>query len=248
MEGFHKMQDDLEMVIESDGCSNMDSDTGATSDLNNIPVRQKLDHIIHSNVFMVSSWQLWGIIVLVIVDSLVVITELLFDLEIVHLGTEHDFIPKIFHYISLAILSIFLLEIFLRLYVMRLSFFKHKLEIFDATIVIVSFILDIVFRNSEDASVGVGLLIILRLWRVARLVNGIVMSVQKQANKKIEKEKHRAEACEKELMIYQEYCTATEEEIERLQEILRQHNIEFVTKHLSRPRCSRQTGSVANVS
>ena len=45
-------------------------------------------------------------------------------------------------------------------------------QLFDALIVIVSFVLDIVFRNREDAASGVGLLVILRLWRVARILNG----------------------------------------------------------------------------
>ena len=45
-------------------------------------------------------------------------------------------------------------------------------QLFDALIVIVSFSLDIVFRNREDAASGVGLLVILRLWRVARILNG----------------------------------------------------------------------------
>ncbi|BFZ04423.1 hypothetical protein BsWGS_07462 [Bradybaena similaris] len=242
MEGLHKMDEDLETVIVKDGCSSMASDAEEITELGKLPLRQRLDRIIHSNTFMAV------IIVLVITDSLVVITELLFDLEIVHLGAEHDFVPKIFHYLSVAILSVFLVEISIRLYVMRLVFFKHKLEIFDAAIVIISFILDIVFRNSEDASVGMGLLIVLRLWRVARFVNGIVMSVQKQANQKIEKERHRAEELEKELKKLQEYSVAQEEEIERLQQILHQNKIEFVVRNIRRSTRSTQIDNMSEVS
>ena len=66
-------------------------------------------------------------------------------------------------------------------------------------VVVVSWVLDIVFRNNEDAAAGVGLLIILRLWRITRIINGIVLSVQKQAEQKIEKEKHLREAVEEDL-------------------------------------------------
>lgn len=55
----------------------------------------------------------------------------------------------------------------------RLEFFHHKFEVFDGLVVIVSFILDVVYTASEDAfDASMGLLILLRLWRVARIVNG----------------------------------------------------------------------------
>nr|KAG5686586.1 hypothetical protein BaRGS_005157 [Batillaria attramentaria] len=180
MEGFHKMQDDLERVIEKE-------DTSSTV----------------------------GIIVLVVFDILLVLSELLFDLEIVRLeGSHQETVPEVLHYCSIFILSLFLIEIGLRIFVMRLSFFTHKLELFDAIVVIVSFVLDVVFRNRQDAASGVGLLVILRLWRVARILNGIVLSVKRQAEKKIEREKHMHEACEQELTKFRSYCTSLESEIE----------------------------------
>lgn len=59
-----------------------------------------------------------------------------------------------------------------KIFAYRLEFFMHKFEIFDGLVVIVSFVLDIVFISHEDVSDGMGLLILLRLWRVARIVNG----------------------------------------------------------------------------
>ena len=66
----------------------------------------------------------------------------------------------------------FLVEIVVKLYAYRLDFIKQKLEMFDAIIVITSFVLDIVFRNHEGPESGAGLLVILRLWRVTRILNG----------------------------------------------------------------------------
>lgn len=77
-----------------------------------------------------------------------------------------------FHYLSLALLTFFMVELFGKLFAFRLEFFQHKFEVFDGLVVTVSFILDIVFIFHEDAFDGTGLLILLRLWRVARIVNG----------------------------------------------------------------------------
>ena len=67
--------------------------------------------------------------VLVIFDVLLVLSELLFDLEIVHLqGSHQQTVPEVLHYCSIAILSLFIVEIIVRVFVMRLQFFKHKLE------------------------------------------------------------------------------------------------------------------------
>ncbi|XP_005100666.1 voltage-gated hydrogen channel 1 [Aplysia californica] len=241
LDGLRKMQDDLVKVIERDDTSTVTSDSDETIARGPKTLRETLDDVIHSQKFMVF------IIVLVVLDCLMVIAELLFDLEIVKLGEEHHYIPKIFHYGSLGILSLFLIEIGLRIFVLRLDFFKHKLELFDAVVVIVSFILDIVFRDNEDAATGVGLLIILRLWRVTRIVNGIVLSVQKQAEKKIEREKHLREECEQELAKFREYCMAQEAEIEVLQGLLHKHNIEFTTNKITRPESRVQVDVVAEV-
>jgi hypothetical protein len=82
-------------------------------------------------------------------------------------------------YIGVTILGIFLIEIVLKISFTTKSFFKSKLEIFDAIIVIISFILDIVFFD-HHASSAFELLTLLRLWRIGRIVNGI--SLRKYLN------------------------------------------------------------------
>lgn len=79
---------------------------------------------------------------------------------------------QVFHYLSLALLSFFMVELVGKLYAFRLEFFHHKFEVFDGLVVLVSFILDIVYIFHEDAFDAIGLLILLRLWRVARIING----------------------------------------------------------------------------
>ena len=74
-------------------------------------------------------------------------------------------------YVGVSILGIFIVEIILKLIFTTKAFLKSKLEIFDAIIVIISFILDIVFFDHHAAS-AFELLTLLRLWRIARIING----------------------------------------------------------------------------
>ena len=166
MEGFNKLQDDFEKVIEKD-----DSSSSITTDSDdNKPefhnMNDRLKHMFHSNKFQIL------IICLVILDCLLVVTELLLDLEVFPEEAGHSVAPHVLHYASISILSLFMLELIIRLCVFRLEFFIHKLEVFDGVIVIVSFVLDIVFRNNDGPESGAGLLVVLRLWRVTRILNG----------------------------------------------------------------------------
>ena len=168
MEGFQKLQDDLEKVIEKeDSNSSITTDSDEKQEFHNL--RERVSFILHTNKFHII------VVALVVLDSLLVIAELLLDMNIIQVS-EHkggsDLAPKILHYSSLAILSVFIVEIFVKLYAFRLSFFRHKMEMFDAVVVLVSFILDIIFRNKEGPESGAGLLVVLRLWRVTRILNG----------------------------------------------------------------------------
>lgn len=73
---------------------------------------------------------------------------------------------------SFAILVFFMVEIFLKIFVFCLEFFHHKFEILDAIVVVVSFVLDLVLLFKKHHFEALGLLILLRLWRVARIING----------------------------------------------------------------------------
>ena len=164
-DGFRKIGDDLEKVIEKD-----DSNSSVTTDSeegkqNLRTTREKIAHVMHSNKFQI------GVIILVIIDCLLVISELLIDLGIVG-DHKHSVVPKVLHYMSIGILAVFMVELAVKIYAMGLDFFRHKMEVFDGIVVVVSFGLDVAFANEENIKGSVGLLIILRLWRVTRVLNG----------------------------------------------------------------------------
>ncbi|XP_072252389.1 voltage-gated hydrogen channel 1 [Leuresthes tenuis] len=166
------------------------------------------------------------VVCLVILDAFFVLAELLIDLSVIKL--EHDHIaPEIFHYLSLALLTFFMVELSGKLFAYQMEFFHHKFEVFDGVVVVVSFLLDIVFIFHEDAFDGMGLLILLRLWRVARIVNGILVSVKTRADQRIHKLKQSYDQLVERVTEIQKRCDELTQENQKLQALLKKHNIDF---------------------
>ncbi|KAK3521709.1 hypothetical protein QTP70_015818 [Hemibagrus guttatus] len=165
------------------------------------------------------------VVTLVILDALFVLCELLLDLSIIEVD-EHHIAPEVFHYLSLALLTFFMVELGFKLYAFQCEFFHHKFEVFDGIIVIVSFILDIVYISKENAFDGMGLIILLRLWRVARIINGILLSVKSQANHRVLKLKGENDRLHHQISELQEHKTALEQEVSKLRALLTKHSIQ----------------------
>ncbi|XP_035233692.1 voltage-gated hydrogen channel 1-like [Stegodyphus dumicola] len=166
MEKFENGNKSIEQLnFKDDGSSSVLSDTEEDPSLRPLlTFRERLCKLFESHKFQV------GIVALVVIDCLIVIAELI--LEVKHHELHDSLAPHVLHYMSIAILSIFIIEILLKIYAFRTEFFRHKLEVFDAFVVFLSFALDIGFQEQETVSNGIDLIIILRLWRVARILNG----------------------------------------------------------------------------
>lgn len=166
------------------------------------------------------------VVCLVILDAIFVLAELLIDLSIIQL--EHGHIaPEVFHYLSLALLTFFVVELGGKLFAYRLEFFQHKFEVFDGLVVIVSFVLDVVFVFREDAFDGMGLLILLRLWRVARIINGVLVSVKTRADQRLHKLKESYDHLVQRVTELQARTDKLEQENQKLQALLKKHNIDL---------------------
>ena len=87
MEGFKKIHEDMERVIEKDdsGSSVTGSDEGK---IHGEGHRERLAHLIHSTKFQIV------IICLVVVDCILVIAELIIDLELLKVGHE-SVVPEV---------------------------------------------------------------------------------------------------------------------------------------------------------
>ncbi|KAJ6656599.1 hypothetical protein lerEdw1_003486 [Lerista edwardsae] len=164
------------------------------------------------------------IVCLVILDAVLVLGELLLDLKIIH-PDKDEIAPKVFHYLSLSILTLFLVEVSFKLFVYRREFFHHKFEVLDAVVVIVSFVLDIVLLFREHEFEALGLLILLRLWRVARIINGIILSVKTRSEQQVSKLKQANLQLSVKVQQLESSAAEKELEIERLNKILQQHRL-----------------------
>uniref|UniRef100_A0A8C6SQT3 Voltage-gated hydrogen channel 1 n=1 Tax=Neogobius melanostomus TaxID=47308 RepID=A0A8C6SQT3_9GOBI len=181
--------------------------------------RDSLKRLYSSERFQVA------VVCLVILDAIFVLAELLIDLSIIKLEHGHT-APEVFHYLSLALLTFFVVELFGKLFAFRLEFFYHKFEVFDGVVVIVSFVLDLVFLFREDAFDAMGLLILLRLWRVARIINGVLVSVKSRADQKLHKLKESYDHLVQRVTELQARTDKLEQENHKLQDLLKKHNID----------------------
>ncbi|XP_005093106.1 uncharacterized protein LOC101850633 [Aplysia californica] len=139
----------------------------------------------------------------------------------VHHHTNKEKAEHVLHALSLTILSIFMVEVCVKIYVEGKHMLKQKAEVFDAIVVIVSFTLDITFSFvsvSKAASEAAGLMVILRLWRVTRIINGVIMSVKLDANKKMEVHKKARRKLERENKRLQAKIERLEREVATLKQ------------------------------
>jgi len=133
------------------------------------------------------------IIFLVIVDTSLVVTEIILDSfknqfecqNHVHHALSHhnemmierlEFAMEIAHYSSIGILTFFVIELIVKIYALGKEFWnirKKKMEYFDAFIVITSFAVDLYLLGGEKKIFGEKLLLILsfRLWRFIRIIS-----------------------------------------------------------------------------
>jgi hypothetical protein len=139
-------------------------------------------HIVETTTFHI------GIIVLVLLDCLLVIGELMLDfinltekckekkinMENEEVKTEKlELAIEVLHYGSIALLSIFVLEVFIKIYAFGKNWWdihEKKMEWLDAIIVVVSFSIDIYFLNKPNVIAEISLLFIsFRLWRIVSI-------------------------------------------------------------------------------
>ncbi|XP_076450385.1 uncharacterized protein LOC143286633 [Babylonia areolata] len=84
------------------------------------------------------------------------------------------------HYASLAVVSVLLIEVILKILCSGAHFVKRKIEVFDAVIIVASFVVDLVFIKGLQAfpiDDSIFILAFLLPWRVIRVVNSLVVAV-----------------------------------------------------------------------
>nr|XP_054749166.1 uncharacterized protein LOC129254683 isoform X2 [Lytechinus pictus] len=223
------------VIVKDDSSDSVVSDShdGHLARTEPLSLREKIHDFMETQRFHIA------ILVLVVIDCILVIAELVIDFQVLSEeggkcnATESEKEEKevtaanVLHYMSLGILSIFMIELMIKIPVFWMEFFRSKLEVFDGIIIVISFVLDIVSLIFEEQFAVLQLLVLLRLWRIVRVVNGVILSVETQAKKKIETQKHLRVEVEHELEKFRKYCAAQEKEIEVLRNTLNKHGIQI---------------------
>lgn len=101
-------------------------------------------------------------------------------------GHDHDLeivgkIAHVFHYCSIAILALIMIETLLKAVCAGKEFFHRKIEVFDAFVVVMSFLMDfsfLLFLPDIATKDFLFILAFLLPWRVIRVVNSLVVSVK----------------------------------------------------------------------
>ena len=137
-------------------------------------------HIVEATIFHLA------IIVLVLLDCLLVVSELMLDFIYLNEKCDHqtenttnheagknhrlELAIESLHYASIILLAIFVLEVIVKIYALGQrwwNFRNKKMEWLDAIIVLVSFIIDIYFLKKPNVIAEISLLFIsFRLWRI----------------------------------------------------------------------------------
>ncbi|KAG0237413.1 hypothetical protein BGW42_000989 [Actinomortierella wolfii] len=143
------------------------------------------------------------IVALTIIDILLVMLQI--GASLLHLDetNEEVWYLELFEHISLAIVSIFMAEILLKLFTFGPKYFWKgtrlgMLHLADAIIITLSFFLEVFLKNVEARELG-SLLIVFRLWRVIKLTGTVAIEVNEQDNLKIKKLEERIKELEQEL-------------------------------------------------
>ncbi|KAB0404743.1 hypothetical protein E2I00_006917, partial [Balaenoptera physalus] len=146
------------------------------------------------------------IICLVVLDALLVLAELVLDLKIIQPDKNNYAARVVFHYMSIAILTFFMMEIFFKIFVFRLEFFHHKFEILDAIVVVVSFVLD---YHGDPRN----------------YFSGIIISVKTRSERQLLRLKQINIQLATKIQHLEFSCSEKEQEIERLNKLLRQNGL-----------------------
>jgi hypothetical protein len=142
------------------------------------------------------------ILVLTLCDIILVMLQI--GASLLHLDeTEHEhWVMALFEHLSLAIISVFMLEILLKVFAFGPRYFwigtRHWfLHVIDAVIIVTSFLLEIFLKGAKQELSN--LLIIFRLWRVVKLTGTVAVEVSEHDLAHITLLEERIQSLEQEL-------------------------------------------------
>ncbi|THH20351.1 hypothetical protein EW146_g960 [Bondarzewia mesenterica] len=156
----------------------VDRDTEAVTDKNRPSLRSRLGEVLESS----TTHKI--VITLIVIDAACVLADLSYTLLSSGCtppsGPESPAWLEVLSDISISITTLFLVEIPLALWAFGLQYYNPlgsvthaSLHLFDVSIIVTTFVLEVVLRGKERELAS--LLIVLRLWRLVKLVGGVAV-------------------------------------------------------------------------
>ena len=149
------------------------------------------------------------ILAALIVDFIVVMAEILYTMfedhncDNKHQENGHDrshveVILTALELTSLSIVSLFVVELTLKVYCFGIQYFtRAKVHIFDALVVLITFTLMLCLHDEEEDVAS--LLILLRFWRVIRVIDAVAVGIGHQYENELEEVKEQLRECRAQL-------------------------------------------------
>uniref|UniRef100_A0A8C6BE48 Transmembrane protein 266 n=2 Tax=Monodon monoceros TaxID=40151 RepID=A0A8C6BE48_MONMO len=167
-------------------------------------------------VFLLSASVNSFLVACVILVVILLTLELLIDIKLLQFSSAFQF-AGVIHWISLVILSVFFSETVLRIVVLGIwDYIENKIEVFDGAVIILSLapmVASTVANGPRSPWDAISLIVMLRIWRVKRVIDAYVLPV------KVEME-----------MVIQQYEKAKviqDEQLERLTQICQEQGFEI---------------------
>jgi len=114
---------------------------------------------------------------LIVVDLLILIADLIIEARRDEVGQDIDvpLLDTVLRWISISILFVFSVEQLLLMFAFGWRFFLHPFYVVDTVMLIGSLIIEIMFQQ-----ILAGFLVLIRLWRVARIIHGVVVAIKER--------------------------------------------------------------------
>ncbi|ELK18365.1 hypothetical protein PAL_GLEAN10009626 [Pteropus alecto] len=140
--------------------------------------------------------------------------ELLIDVKLLQFSSAFQF-AGVIHWISLAILSVFFSETVLRIVVLGIwDYIENKIEVFDGAVIILSvapMVASTVANGPRSPWDAISLIIMLRIWRVKRVIDAYVLPVKVEMEMAIQQ--------------YEKAKVIQDEQLERLTQICQEQGV-----------------------
>ncbi|XP_054569360.1 transmembrane protein 266 [Eptesicus fuscus] len=167
-------------------------------------------------VFLLSASLNSVLVACVILVVILLTLELLIDIKLLQFPSAFQF-AGVIHWISLLILSAFFSETVLRIVVLGIwDYIENKIEVFDGAVIILSLapmVASTVANGPRSPWDAISLIILLRIWRVKRVIDAYVLPVKVELELAIQQ--------------YEKAKVVQDEQLERLTQICQEQGFEI---------------------